>query len=106
MVQQLNGSPIAAQALSYIARLYEIEREARTLDAEARRQHRQQHARAVADELHRWLTEQRSRLIADFPHQVGNTDGVPWDMRIAANRLNVAAAILAESGADPRPSDR
>lgn len=61
-VHQLNGSPIAARALSYIARLYEIEREARTLDPEARHQHRQQHARAVADELHRWLTEQRLRL--------------------------------------------
>lgn len=45
--------------------------------------------------------EQRNRLITDFPHQVGNTDGVPWDMRIAANRLNIASAILAETGADP-----
>lgn len=44
--------------------------------------------------------EQRRRLIADFPRQVGNTDGVPWDMRVAANRTNIAAAILTESGAD------
>ncbi|MFB1298211.1 alpha/beta hydrolase [Mycobacterium sp. pW049] len=59
----------------------------------------------IATQIAGMSTEQRSRLIADFPHQVGNTDGVPWDMRIAANRLNVAAAILAESGADP-PSGR
>ena len=35
--------------------------------------------------------EQRQRLIDELPQQVGNTDGVPWDMRIAANRLNIAA---------------
>jgi hypothetical protein len=37
---------------------------------------------------------QRQRLIADFPQQVGNTDGVPWDMRVAANRVNIAQAIV------------
>ena len=35
-----------------------------------------------------------NRLVADFPHQVGNTDGVPWEMRIAANRTNIAQAIV------------
>ena len=44
--------------------------------------------------------EQRGRLIAEFPQQVGNTDGIPWDMRVAANRLNIAGAILAETGSD------
>jgi hypothetical protein len=37
---------------------------------------------------------QRQRLIAEFPQQVGNTDGVPWDMRVAANRVNIAQAIV------------
>jgi hypothetical protein len=43
---------------------------------------------------------QRQRLITEFPQQVGNTDGVPWDMRVAANRVNIAQAILDER--DPR----
>jgi hypothetical protein len=38
--------------------------------------------------------EGRERLIAEFPRQVGNTDGVPWDMRVAANRINIAQAII------------
>ena len=40
--------------------------------------------------------EQRQRLIDEFPKQVGNTDGVPWAMRIAANRTNIAQAIADE----------
>src|SRR5262249_45619563 len=40
--------------------------------------------------------EQRQRLIDEFPKQVGNTDGVPWPMRIAANRANIATAIADE----------
>ena len=43
---------------------------------------------------------QRQRLIAEFPQQVGNTDGVPWDMRVAANRVNIAQAIIDTQ--DPR----
>jgi hypothetical protein len=41
---------------------------------------------------------QRQRLIVEFPQQVGNTDGVPWDMRVAANRVNIAQAIVDERG--------
>jgi alpha/beta hydrolase family protein len=37
---------------------------------------------------------QRQQLIAEFPQQVGNTDGVPWDIRVAANRINIAQAIV------------
>jgi Alpha/beta hydrolase len=37
---------------------------------------------------------QRRQLVTDFPRQVGNTDGVPWDMRTAANRVNIAQAIV------------
>lgn len=60
----------------------------------------------IATQIAGMSLDQRNRLIADFPQQVGNTDGVPWDMRIAANRLNVAAAVLAETGADPQSRRR
>jgi hypothetical protein len=52
----------------------------------------------IAAQIAAMTPEQRDRLITDFPREVGNTDGVPWDMRAAANRLNIAAAILAEPG--------
>ncbi len=38
--------------------------------------------------------DQRLQLVDDYPQQVGNTDGVPWDMRVAANRLNIEQAVL------------
>ncbi len=60
---QLNGSQIAGQAVALIAQLYEVEREARDLDPEARWRLRQQRARPVADALHAWLTGQR-RILA------------------------------------------
>ena len=58
----LNGSLIAGQAVALIGKLYEIEREARELEPEARRLLRQQRAKPIADELHRWLTDQRQHL--------------------------------------------
>jgi hypothetical protein len=45
--------------------------------------------------------EQRAELIDGFPRQVGNTEGVPWDMRAAANRINIAQAIVDETRTDP-----
>jgi hypothetical protein len=50
----------------------------------------------IAEQIAAMTTEQRQRLVAEFPPQVGNTDGVPWEMRIAANRTNIAQAILDE----------
>ncbi len=50
----------------------------------------------IAAQIAALTPEQREALIADFPRQVGNTDGVPWEMRIAANRTNIAQAILDE----------
>ena len=50
----------------------------------------------IAAQIAALTPEQRQRLVADFPRQVGNTDGVPWEMRIAANRTNIAQAILDE----------
>jgi len=59
---QFNGSPIAGQAVALIAKLYEVERQARELQPEARRLLRQQHAKPVADALHAWLRQQRPKL--------------------------------------------
>jgi len=59
---QFNASAIAGQAVTLIAKLYEIEREARELQPEARRLWRQQHAKPVTEALHAWLTGQRQRL--------------------------------------------
>jgi transposase len=61
-VHKLNGSEIARHAVVLIAKLYEIEREARGLGAEPRRQMRQLHAKPAAQALHAWLTEQRAKL--------------------------------------------
>jgi hypothetical protein len=48
----------------------------------------------IADQIAAMTPAQRQRLIAEFPQQVGNTDGMPWDMRVAANRANIAQAII------------
>ncbi|KUI23266.1 alpha/beta hydrolase [Mycobacterium sp. GA-1285] len=50
----------------------------------------------IAAQIAAMTPEQRQRLIEDFPAQVGNTDGVPWQMRVEANRTNVAQAVLRE----------
>jgi Alpha/beta hydrolase len=52
----------------------------------------------IAAQIAAMTPEQRQWLIEDFPRQVGNTNGVPWDMRIAANRINVAQAVLDARG--------
>jgi len=59
---KLNGSEIAGQAVTLIAKLYEIEREARELEPEARWLLRQQRSRPIVEALHVWLTEQRQKL--------------------------------------------
>jgi transposase len=59
---KFNGSEIAGQAVALIAKLYEIEREARELEPEARRLMRQEHSRPIVKALHLWLTEKRQRL--------------------------------------------
>jgi hypothetical protein len=48
----------------------------------------------IAGQIDAMSPDQRQRLVTEFPRQVGNTDGVPWDMRVAANRINVAQAIV------------
>lgn len=59
---QFNGSAIAGQAVALIAKLYEVESQARELQPEARWRLRQQNAKPVADALHTWLIEQRPKL--------------------------------------------
>ncbi|MCV7150963.1 alpha/beta hydrolase [Mycolicibacterium pyrenivorans] len=54
----------------------------------------------IAGQIAAMTPEQRDHLVTAFPRQVGNTDGVPWAMRVAANRLNIASAIVTETGAD------
>lgn len=54
----------------------------------------------IASQLAGMTPEQRQRLLDEFPKQVGNTDGVPWAMRIAANRVNIAQAIADERRGD------
>jgi transposase len=55
------GSAVAEQALRFFGELYEIEREARTLDASQRLRLRQEKARPLADSLHAWMLAQRLR---------------------------------------------
>ncbi len=52
----------------------------------------------IANQIAAMTPQERQRLIDEFPKQVGNTDGVPWPMRIAANRVNIAQAIADERG--------
>ena len=59
---KFNGSEIAGQAVRLIAKLYEIEREAREFEPEARWLLRQQHSKPIVEALHTWLTEQRRKL--------------------------------------------
>ena len=55
----------------------------------------------IAAQIAAMTPAQRQQLIDEFPRQVGNTDGVPWDMRVAANRVNIAQAIVDERADDP-----
>ena len=59
---KLGGSEIAAQAVALIARLYEVERDARELVPQERLLLRQSRSRPVADALHAWLVAQRQAL--------------------------------------------
>jgi len=47
----------AHQGLALIQKLYRVEKQARTLNTEARYEHRQQHARPLMDTLRTWLDE-------------------------------------------------
>lgn len=51
---------------------------------------------SIAGRLAAMSDAERRRLVEHHPHEVGNTDGVPWELRVAANRINIANAILDE----------
>jgi transposase len=57
-----NASPIAAQGLVRIARIYRLESQAREMSVEARHAHRQQHTRPLWTELHAWMKQERARV--------------------------------------------
>jgi transposase len=59
---KFNASTIAGQAVTLIAKLYEIEREAREFEPEVRWLLRQERSRPIVDALHVWLIEQRQKL--------------------------------------------
>ena len=56
------GSEIAGQAVALIAKLYEIEREARELAPDERKLRRQQDSRPIVEALHAWLVAKRQAL--------------------------------------------
>jgi hypothetical protein len=55
----------------------------------------------IAGQIAAMTPSQRARLIEEAPSIVGNTNGVPWDMRFAANRMNIAQAVRDETGTGP-----
>lgn len=57
----------------------------------------------IAAQISTLTAEQRQQLIEQAPLQLGNTDGVPWDMRIAANRITIANAIIDQHQILDRP---
>ena len=59
-----NKSRIAEQALQYISQLYDIERQVKHLDTQARKQMRQTQSKPLADAFAQWMLLQR-QLITD-----------------------------------------
>jgi hypothetical protein len=57
----------------------------------------------IAAQLAAMSPDARDQLVREAPQYVGNTDGVPWALRVEANRLNIANAILAERRVIDRP---
>ena len=57
-----SASPVATQAIARIARIYQVEAQAREMTTEARLAHRRQYAQPLWDELHAWMKLERSRV--------------------------------------------
>ncbi|MFE8073471.1 IS66 family transposase [Marinobacteraceae bacterium S3BR75-40.1] len=57
-----NKSSLTKQALEYIGKLYDIEREAKDQPPDQRRQLREKQARPIADALHQWMVAQRQKV--------------------------------------------
>lgn len=56
------ASPVAAQALMRMAKIYRIESQSREMSVQARLAHRQQYARPLWNELHAWMKLERTRV--------------------------------------------
>ena len=63
-LHQATASPVAAQALEYIAALYEIEREVKDSPGAERLAARRERAAPLLDKYHAWLAAQRQRVPA------------------------------------------
>ena len=61
-VCQAGASPVAAKALEYFGRIYEIERTVVDASSEVRHHVRQRHTRAVLEALREWMVLQRSQV--------------------------------------------
>jgi transposase len=55
-------SQVAAEALEIYRDLYDVERDVKALDAEARRQERQQRSKPICEKLHTWLLLHRQKV--------------------------------------------
>jgi hypothetical protein len=55
-------SQVAAEALEIYRDLYDVERDVKALDAEARRQLRQQRSKPICEKLHTWLLLHRQKV--------------------------------------------
>src|SRR5690554_7949869 len=61
-LHQANQSELAAKALEYIGRLYEIERDTKDLPADKRREIRTANATPIADAWHQWMLTHRQKV--------------------------------------------
>jgi transposase len=61
-LHQSGGSPIAAKALEYIGRIYDVERTVVDADCEVRHQIRDRHSRPLMEALREWMILQRSQV--------------------------------------------
>ena len=91
---EFNASEIAAQAVTLIAKLYEIEREARELDPDTRKRLRQQRSKPIADALHALLTAKAiDYSLSNWPALTHFLDdgNVPIDNNAAENSVRPLA---------------
>lgn len=91
-LQAASGSPIAREALAHIARLYRVEAEAKTMDAQTRHAHRQQQAVPQLHALKAWLDALRP--------QVAGNSGTAKAMDYTLRRWDALARYV-EDGAHP-----
>jgi transposase len=92
----------AHQALAWISRLYDVERDAKTagLDDEARRAFRDQRARPILEEIGRWLEAQRGQVLPKSP--IGEAIGYASNQWAALNRYLESGSLEIDNGSSER----